>query len=146
MTTIRQQRQLPYTCHQLFDLVADIESYPDFIPHYRDARILHEEGGHRVVEQTLRVSGVQIDLRTEAELHRPNSIHVHSRQRPLRSLDIHWRFDPAPIGCRVDYHMDVTLAVPLLSLLGQPWSSQAISRTLTAFEIEAARRYGAEGT
>ena len=142
MATIRRQRLLPYTCHQIFDLVADIESYPHFVPHYEDARIVHEGDGHRVVDQTLAVSGVRLRVRTGAELQRPSRIRVHGRHWPLRHLDAHWQFDPVPSGCQTDYTMSVALAVPFLGWLGQPWSARAATRTLAAFEAEARRRYG----
>lgn len=145
MAPLRQQRRLAYPCAQVFDLVADIESYPRFVPHYRTARIVQRSNSRLVVDQTLSIGGANLDLRTEAELERPEWIRVRSRRWPLRRLEVDWRFTPDADGCLVAFSLELALALPGLVGLGRPWSQRAAARTLAAFEAEAARRFSAPG-
>jgi coenzyme Q-binding protein COQ10 len=140
---IRRQRPFPYACGQVFDLVADIESYPRFVPYYLDARIVHREADTWEVEQTLAFGGLSWSLATIAELDRPRDIRVHSRQFPLRQLDLRWRFEPQDSGCRAELSVSVTWRGPGAGPLGRMGTGWAVERILAAFGEEARRRYGA---
>ena len=92
MPHFRHQRRLPYPREALFDLVADVESYPAFLPGWREAQILEREQNVLHVEQTLGALGLTFRFRTRATLNRPQSIRIETREHPFRHLEQYWRF------------------------------------------------------
>ena len=99
MSTHSASRTLPYACEQLFDLAADVESYPDYLPGWVSARILERTGNRLRVEQQLGLKLIPLPFVTTAVLDRPQMISIHSSDGPFRFLQIEWRFEPAGPGC-----------------------------------------------
>lgn len=77
----------------VFDLVADIERYPDFVPGWKEARILSDGDGRRSVEQAVGVGAFVWRFRTGAVLERPQRIRIQGKGGPLRRLHQVWRFE-----------------------------------------------------
>lgn len=101
-------RRVPWTDRQMFDLAADIEHYPEFLPHWSEARILHRAGNVLYVTQEIDLGIRRLGFESRAELERPRRLRIHSAAGPFRQLEIDWRFIPGPeAGC------EVTLAVRL---------------------------------
>lgn len=96
------EADFPYPAEALFDLVADVERYPEFLPFWAAARIRRRAGNVLFVDQLVRLSFLRWRFSTEAELDRPRRLRITSSQAPFRRLEIVWRFDPlAPRACRV---------------------------------------------
>lgn len=127
----------------VFDLVADVESYPEFLPGWRMARVVERQGNVWTVEQALGGRGFDWRFRTTATLDRPRSIHISSRDHPFRCLDQVWRFEPA--GERATHlSLDARYALRgwLLQRLGARIIDAGFRRTLRAFEERARRLPG----
>lgn len=108
---IHQTAELPFTCEQLFDLVADIESYPLFLPHWRSARIVRREADSLCVEQEvgLPLPLMRFRFHSIAKLERPHRLHIKTLDGPVGNLEINWEFDrTSEPGSRVTItvHMD----------------------------------------
>ena len=65
---------LPYTCTQLFALVADNERYPAFLPGWSSVRILHSDKSQLQVEQQLWLGPVELQFESMAEFEHCNRI------------------------------------------------------------------------
>ncbi len=65
---------LPYTPRQMFDLVADVEKYPEFIDWFISARIRHRDGNVQYVDQVVRYAGLRVAIATRAVLDPPPHI------------------------------------------------------------------------
>jgi coenzyme Q-binding protein COQ10 len=85
--TVRHPREA------VFELVADIERYPEFVPGWREAKILRDEDHRRQVEQAVGISAMVWRFRTEARLERPTQIDIQGQGGPLRRLHQVWRFE-----------------------------------------------------
>ena len=72
----RSGRPLPYSREQLFDLAADIESYPAFLRGWQSARIIERRGSMLRVKQTLGIGTLNLTFETAAMLQRPHRIAV----------------------------------------------------------------------
>lgn len=83
---------LPYDTGQLFDLAADIESYPRFLPGWVSARIVERDGNRLRVAQQLGLPLFSDTFMSTAQLDRPRSVHVQTSDGPFRSLELHWGF------------------------------------------------------
>ena len=143
MPTHAEKRALPYSPEQLFDMVADIERYPEFLPWCRAARITKREGNVVYSDMVIGFKMVRERFSTRVILDRPNRIDVHYLTGPMHHLDNHWKFVAQPDGsCLVDFYVDFEFRSPLLRRLIGLLFNEAVRRMVGAFEIRARAIYG----
>ena len=135
--------KLAYLPEQLFDLAADVEGYPEFLPWWVAARVRKREGNVYYTDQVVRFAMVRKRFGSKTILQRPERIDVTSIDGPVRKLHLMWLFEPlADNGCRVALVVDLELR----SKLAQDLFRRAIIRTarsiMSAFEARAQRLYG----
>lgn len=139
------QRILPYSPEQMFDLVADVGAYPQFLPWVVGARV-------RSTSPTLLVADLVVGFKVFREtftsrvtLARPHHVHVDYINGPLKHLHNDWRFTPdGQGGTRVDFHVDFAFKNRLLEAMVGTVFSEALSRMVAAFEARAAELYASE--
>jgi coenzyme Q-binding protein COQ10 len=144
MPQYRVSRLLPYTCEQLFALVLDIERYPEFVPAYRQVRILCREVAALQVEQRVGFGPLVVNFRSRAEFAAPARIFIRASDGPFRRLDVTWQFTPEGAGCRVSAETHYELTGVLASAMHGGLALMA-SRLLDAFARRAAQLYRARG-
>jgi coenzyme Q-binding protein COQ10 len=140
MPSYGQRRHLCYAARQLFDLVADVEKYPEFLEWFVATRILRRNGNVLDVEQTMRFAGFRTRLVTRAVLDEPRAIAITTRDPRFKGFDQRWSFTPAPDGgTTVDYQSTVELRSRLLQhLVGAVFDERKIAEaTVNAFERRA---------
>ncbi len=139
----REVKTLPYTPEQMFDLVADVERYPEFLPWVVGARIGRRDGAS-VFHADLLVGFKMIRERytSRIELHRPRRIDVTYTRGPFRYLENHWQFDPAPEGCRIEFYLDFEFRSRLLQRVMGSLFHEAVKKMVSAFEARAGKLYG----
>ncbi len=102
MERIRRQVEVPHAREAMFDLVADVGSYPEFLPWCAGARStpLGEEEGDPVVAAGVQIARgpIRYWFTTRNRLHRPDYIRMTLLEGPFRHLSGVWRFEPAPEG------------------------------------------------
>lgn len=144
MSIHRVHCSLPYTQDQLFDLAADVERYPDFVPWWVAARIRKHEGNIYYTDQVVRFAMVRKRFRSMTVLHRPERIDVTSTDGPVRDLHLTWFFEPRPgNGCQVSLAVDLELRSQLIQGLFAQAMMRAAGPIMSAFETQAHRLFGA---
>jgi coenzyme Q-binding protein COQ10 len=142
MSTHSTSRTLPYSCEQLFDLAADVESYPDYLPGWVSARILERTGNRLRVEQQLGLKLIPLPFVTTAVLDRPQKISIHSSDGPFRLLQIEWRFEPARPGyCTVFLDFNFQMRVGFLEQVMTALFDHSSPEILNRFEKRAKLLY-----
>ncbi len=142
-----ETRRLPYTADQMYALVADIESYPKFLPWNAAARIRSRqpiEGGE-LIEADLVISfkvfrerfGSRVTLLPEAA-----KILTEYLDGPFRHMRSTWAFRPAGEGCEVEFFVDFELRNAILQGIVGVVFNDAMQRVVRAFERRAAELYG----
>jgi len=125
---------VPLAPQRMFDLVADVERYPEFLPLMREARIVHRAADGYETEQVLALGLLAYRFRTHTVLNPPHSILVTSADRGFRRFDIHWSFTPVPEGgCRIAFTLDCEIRSIWLKPLGDVWAARMASTTVNAF-------------
>ena len=143
MPTHAEQRVLPYTQQQLFDLVADIERYPEFLPWCVGARIRERRQDVIVADLLIGFRMVRERFTSKVTLSRPNRIDVAYSEGPFRYLDNHWVFEPTGDGgCRIDFFVDFEFRSRMLQKLIGVLFNEAVRRMVAAFEGRARQLYG----
>ena len=143
MSVHRVHRSLPYTQGQLFDLAADVERYPDFVPWWVAARVWKREGNVYHTDQVIRFALVRKRVWSTTTLQRPEQIDVTSTNGPVRNLHLVWLFDPQPgHGCQVSLSVELDLRSQLMQDLFAQAIIRAVGPIMSAFEARAHRLYG----
>lgn len=132
-----------YSAEQLFALVADIESYPQFVPGCVATRILERrDDGTWLVDNVFGFGPLRSRFHTTARFDAPQRLEIVSQDGPWRRFAMVWRFTPDADGCRADADVEVAFRLPLLETLARTGLSSAEPRIIRAFEGRAKRLYG----
>jgi coenzyme Q-binding protein COQ10 len=143
MPTHAEQRHLPYTQKQLFDLVASVERYPEFLPWCSAARITRRDGDTFHADLVVRFKMFKERFASRVTLHRYSQIDVEYINGPFRYLNNHWRFIEAEDGSSViDFYVDFEFRSRMLQKLIGLLFNEAVSRMVGAFETRARQLYG----
>jgi coenzyme Q-binding protein COQ10 len=137
-----ESRTVPYRADQLFDLVADVAAYPQFLPWCVGARIRSRSETELVADLTIGFGPFRESFTSRVTLARPGDIRVTYENGPFRYLKNEWRFAPAPGGCRVDFSVDFEFRSRLLQAAIGVVFDQAVRRMVAAFMTRARRVYG----
>lgn len=138
MPQFRYQRKVPFPAASVFDMVADVERYPLFLPGWRHARIIDRRDDVMTVEQTLGGWGVSWRFRTRATLDKPELIRVETTEHPFEHLLQLWRFKPMDDdNTLVSLDADYALGdLPVRGLLMRVFD-QCFRESIDAFERRA---------
>lgn len=145
MTTHAERRHLPYTQKQLFDLVADVAHYPEFLPWCVASRIRTQTGNEMVADLMIGFKMVRERFTSRVVLHAPDRIDVTYTEGPFKYLDNHWVFEPAEDGGTIiDFYVDFEFRSKMLQALIGALFNEAVSLMVAAFEKRARQLYGAD--
>jgi len=143
MPTHAEQRFVPYRPDQMFDLVADVARYPEFLPWCVGARIRERRETDLVADLVIGFKIFRERFTSFVTLERPDLIHVRYAEGPFRYLNNHWKFAPAEGGCRIDFHVDFEFRSRLLQGAIGLVFNEAVRVMVGAFERRARKVYGA---
>ncbi|MBY6005732.1 type II toxin-antitoxin system RatA family toxin [Salipiger bermudensis] len=151
MPTHSETKHLPYSAQQMYDLVADVGSYPEFLPWTAAARIrsTEDKGDHTVMLADLVISfkvfrerfGSRVTLYPEQK-----KIDTEYLDGPFKHMISKWEFEDKPDG-GVDVHFFVDFEFKNRILQGAAgmFFYEAMQRIVRAFERRAAELYGGQG-
>lgn len=140
-----EQRIVPYSPAQMFDLVADVGAYPQFLPWVVGARVRSSSPMLLVADLIVGFKVFRETFTSRVTLERPHHVHVDYVNGPLKHLHNDWRFTPdGQGGTRVDFHVDFAFKNRLLEAMVGTVFSEALGRMVAAFEARAAELYASE--
>jgi len=143
-----ETRHLPYTPEQMYDLVADVGRYGEFLPWVSAIRVRSDSDTQMVADMIVGFKGLRETFTSRVEKRRPEEIHVDYVEGPLKYLHNDWRFrtDGAG-GCLVDFSVDFAFRNRVFEMLAGQVFDRALRKMIGAFEARAAALYGspAEG-
>jgi ribosome-associated toxin RatA of RatAB toxin-antitoxin module len=134
---------VPYRASEMYALVADVESYPQFLPWCSRVEV-HVRAGERV-RATLEVTRgpLRHAFTTENRLVQDRSIEMRLAEGPFRHLHGLWRFEPiGDVGCRVAFDMEFDFSSRVLAMALGPVFNEVTRQMIDAFRIRAVQVYG----
>jgi ribosome-associated toxin RatA of RatAB toxin-antitoxin module len=143
MRSLHRNALVPYTPAEMFDLVNDIEAYPQFLPWCRSAHVLHRD--EKQIRATLKVAkrSLETSFTTLNLLKTNEQVEMRLIEGPFRRLEGLWRFEPrGTSGCRVSLDMAFELSSKLTALTLGSVFNHAANFLVDAFVKRANEVYG----
>jgi coenzyme Q-binding protein COQ10 len=138
-----ETRNLPYTPEQLFDLVADVGRYQEFLPWVAATRIRSNSDTMMVADLVVGFGALKETFASRVEKERPSRLHVEYIDGPLKYLHNSWKFRPdGKGGSDVDFCVDFAFKSRIFESLAGQMFDRALRRMIQAFEDRAHQLYG----
>jgi len=138
-----ETKHLPYTPEQMFDLVADVEHYDEFLPWVVAVRIRSSSETETVADLVVGFNAFKERFTSKVVKERPGRICVDYIEGPLKYLKNEWRFEPAPQGgTNVHFSVDFAFKSRIFETLAGQMFDRALRRMTGAFEKRAEQLYG----
>jgi coenzyme Q-binding protein COQ10 len=143
MPTHAEQRTLPYSPRQMFDLVADVEKYPEFLPWCIGARIRKRREQEITADLVIGFKMIRERFTSQVKLDPDKMrIDVTYLDGPFKYLNNHWVFLDHEKGCMIDFYVDFEFRTRVLQRMMEPLFNEAVRRMVRAFEHRADKLYG----
>lgn len=143
MRQVSRSALVPYDPRQMYDLVDDIDAYPEFLPWCSGARVNLRDG--ETVEATLALSkgGMTREFTTRNVGSDGQRIEMHLVDGPFSHLEGVWTFKPlGDAGCRASLEIEFEFSTPMLGVLLGRFFEQTCTELVGAFTKRAEQVYG----
>ena len=138
-----ESRHLPYTPEQLFEMVADVGRYDEFLPWVVAVRVRSSSETETLADLVVGFSAFKERFTSRVVKVRPDRIVVDYVEGPLTDLHNEWRFEPAGDGgTNLHFSVDFAFRSRLFEALAGQMFDRALRRMTGAFEQRAATLYG----
>jgi len=147
MPGIRETRRLPYSAEQMFDLVADVGRYAEFLPWVIATRVRSDTDTELVADMVVGVKSLRETFTSRVAKDRPREIDVHYVDGPLSDLDNVWTFRAVDErACEIDFLVEFTFKNRLFERIAGQYFDRAFRKMVEAFEARAAQLYGSSNS
>ncbi|MEO5340584.1 MAG: type II toxin-antitoxin system RatA family toxin [Magnetococcus sp. MYC-9] len=134
MPQIRVTETVPFSQSQMYQLVVDVERYPDFLPWCVKGRVLERSEKQFLAELTVAFKGIRESFQTIDILTPEYKVEVNLRSGPFRYLASTWTFTPVtPHNTRIDFFIDFTFQSRMKEMLLGPVFTQISKQMVAAF-------------
>ena len=138
-----EKRRVPYTNEQMFDIVADIEKYPDFLPWCLGSRIRESEKNILLADMLIGYKLFREKFTSKVTLSFPSKIEAVYSDGPFKYLINRWEFIEEDDGaCTIDFFVDFEFRSKLMQKLIGVLFNDAVKIMVKSFEDRAKNIYG----
>ena len=141
MPAHHEKRFLPYTREQMFDLVADVGRYAEFLPWVTAVRVRSDSPVEMVADLIVGFKSLRERFTSRVTKVRADTISVEYLDGPLKFLRNEWRFESAPGGCHVDFAVEFAFKNRIFEAIAGQMFDAALRKMISAFEERAAALY-----
>ena len=143
MTRVYQEINEPYSAAQMFELVNDINAYPQFVPDCIDTGILQRENNLILAYIEIEKMGFKKKFTTINRLDAPNRIEISLIDGPFKHLVGTWTFTPISVGqCKITFDLTFEFKNKLLNVTFTPVFKEIMKNMVVAFTDRAKQLYG----
>ena len=147
MPSIHEVRRLEWSAEQMFELVADVGRYSEFLPWVIATRVRSDNGIEMVADMLVGFSALREKFTSRVEKHRPDEIRVHYVDGPMRDLDNRWTFRPVgDHACEIEFTVEFSFRNALFEKLAGQYLDKAFRKMVNAFETRAEQIYGSSNS
>lgn len=146
MTRLHRQRIVPYSAQQMYDLVNDIECYPQFLPWCGAATILEQSDEEMLAKLTVTAKGISKSFSTRNTLVSPQQIVMKLVDGPFKRFRSNWHFNQLDDGrCQITLDISFEFSSHIMTLLFGKIFTLAAQKMVESFSQRADSCYGKEG-
>ena len=136
------EHEFSFKPEQMFDLVADVESYEEYLPGWRNAKILRRDGNIAYVEQDVGFGKFCSHFISKAIYKRPERIDILSSNGLFKQLNVQWVFQPSDYGgCIVRFNIEIDLRSRYLERIAKRYFIELMEQIIEAVEKRAEQFY-----
>jgi coenzyme Q-binding protein COQ10 len=147
MPGIRETVSSPYSAEQMFDMVADVARYQEFLPWVVATRVRSDSETEMVADMLVGFKSLREKFTSKVIKERPNRIEVIYVDGPMRDLDNIWRFRPTEGGgCEIDFCVDFAFKNKMFEMLAGQYFDRAFRKMVAAFQARADELYGSSSS
>ena len=144
MTTYTERQRLKYPPAQLFDLIVDVERYPEFMPWIVDSRVRRRDDRTMNTELTVGAGPLRKRFSTIAVLDRPHRVDISSRDSMFERFQMRWILQGTTEGgTNIEYYVDFKFRSRALQMLMTAAFASQTAATMSVFKRRAHYLYGA---
>ncbi|MBF0186455.1 MAG: type II toxin-antitoxin system RatA family toxin [Magnetococcales bacterium] len=145
MPRIRLTETIPYTPDQVYGLIVDVESYPQFLPWCVSTRKFDVEEEQFIAELTIAFKGIRQSFQTIDRVIPGKQVDIHLKSGPFRHLTSHWRLTPqSNDSTRIDFSIDFQFKSRIMNMTVGPVFTHAAKQMVAAFRSRAQALYGSD--
>ena len=138
-----ETRHLPYSPEQMFDLVADVGRYQEFLPWVMATRIRANSDTEMVADLVVGFKALRETFTSRVHKRRPERVEVDYVEGPLKHLHNEWKFSPDGKGGTIlEFCVDFAFKNRVFEMLAGSVFDRALRRMTSAFEERAEELYG----
>jgi len=146
VTRHAERKVVPFAPRQIFDLVADVPRYPEFLPWCTAARVRKQEGPNAEISELVIGFGPlheRFVSRVTKSTDDPDNLWIETTgiEGPFKQLASHWQFKPHASGTEIVFALEFEFRSRLLQHTMRMLFSEAVKRMVAAFEARASRLY-----
>jgi coenzyme Q-binding protein COQ10 len=139
-----ENRHLPYTPEQLFDLVADVRRYPEFLPWVVAVRVRADSPTDTVADLAVGFKAIKETFTSKVIKRRPHEIEIDYIEGPLKYLHNSWKFNSdGHGGTDIHFSVDFAFRSRMFEMLAGQVFDRALRKMIGAFCDRAHTLYGA---
>ena len=143
MTKHAETRLMRHRPEHLYDLVADVRKYPEFLPWCLASRIRSEDDEMLIADLIIGFQMFKERFTSHVRLDdQAMEIHVEYAEGPFKYLKNRWRFLDHPDGCEIDFYVDFEFNSRILQTVIESLFTEAVKKMVGAFEARADALYG----
>ncbi len=137
ITQIQRSVLLPYPVSQVFELVADVGEYCNFVPYCKSSRIVAKTGNDLTASLEIQYTGIHQEIVTKNRCDPYSSIQIHLVEGPFNSFQGEWTFNDFVEGCRTNLSLEFELKGRFVQTLSELKSTGIVNEVLDAFALRA---------
>jgi ribosome-associated toxin RatA of RatAB toxin-antitoxin module len=139
---VRRSALVTFSPEQMFDLVIDVERYPEFLPWVAGAKLHEKSDGDLLATLEMQRGGVRERFSTRNTFERPAFMTMRLVDGPFRLLEGRWAFSPiGTVGTRIELEMRFEFASPLVSMLFGKSFEESCNSLIDAFIARARQKH-----
>ena len=134
MKIIERSALMPFSAEQMYELVNDVERYPQFLPWCGGSKLIETSETKMIASVTIKKAGIEQSFTTENILEAGRKIQMNLKEGPFESLTGYWEFQPLmENACKISFRVEFQMKVGMLSVILGPIFEQIASTMVDSF-------------
>ena len=143
MHEVEESEVVPYSKEEMFELVADVDKYQEFLLRCEESRIVSRENNTVVVEFRVKLGPASIPFTTRNDFFPHERIDINLLEGPFEVFEGFWLFSfKSAASCKIEFHLRFRFTHEHLGLILDPFFQGATDKIIGAFKKRAQTIYG----